>query len=280
MKNVIQNAISGLLLISVTALTASAAVPGSNEVKIQRAVEKSVLEQKTPLQKYREQLQALTPAANQGKPSQEELLPVLNELAAYNSQLSFLANWDETSYRLAQELNQPVKVYWNMYRGNSLIEIIDTYIPDNHGNKELAKLEFLVKKNLLSYKDWLENKALTDQLPDDFVFEQVRLEIALVAMSKREAKDIVKNLVGLANQYNKLYQNEQTRHVALQLHETYFRQPIRTGWDKTVTVDELRRQYGMETYTEPFSVESLQNKYGVSTEEAEALHAFLAHYHR
>ena len=99
-------------------------------------------------------------------------------------------------------------------------------------------------------------------------------------MSSRDGNAIVKNLTGVAKEYNKLYQDEQTRPLALQLQDVYFRQPIRTGWQKTVTMDELYRRYGMKTYVKAFSAPELQSRYGVSLQEAETLHAFFVHYHQ
>ena len=275
-----KNTVNSLLLLGLMASTVPSYASQTGQINVQTAVEKAVVQQKTSLQKYREQLQALTPADNQTAPTQEDLLPILRELATYNAQLSYFADWNEQSYLLAQEMNKPVSVYWNRYRGNSLVEILDTYIHDNHGDVEISKLEFLVKKNLISYKNWLENKALYDILPYDFVAVQAQMEISLANMTTRDATGILRNMVSFAGEYNKLYQQDKTRHIALQLHEVYFRQPIRTGWNKTVTVKELRSRYGMRTYDEAFSAEELASLYDLTEQEAETLHAFFAHYYK
>ena len=273
-----QNTVGGLLMIGLMALTASAADVRLNEADVLRAVAKVVREQKTQLEKYREGLRSLTPAANQTAPTPAELLPVLRELATYNSQLG-VAGWNDQAHRLAVEINKPLPVYWNTYRGNSFVEIVDTYIPDNHGDADLADLEFFVKQHLISFEDWVQNKGLAELLPEDFYSAHQLMEIDLDGMNTRDGKSIIKSMIRLAAAYNRLYQNEETRSLALQLHKTYFQQPIFTGWQRTVTVKELRSQYGMASYTTPFSTDELKARYGVSQEEAETLHAFFSHYH-
>lgn len=278
MTSRIQNAVSGLLVVAMMALTASATNIFPDEKNIQRTITKVVDKQKSQLQKYREGLLSLVPSVGQSFPTQEELLPILHELVSYKSQLTG-TDWNENTHRLATEINAPLKIYWNKYRGNSFVEIVDTYISDNHGDAELASLEFLVKKNLISFEDWVQNKGLADMLPNDFILAQRDMELALYNMPTRDGSSIVKSFVDLAAAYNRLYQNAETRPLALQLYKTYFRQPIAAGWQRTVTVKELRSRYGMKNYMEPFSTDELKTRYGVSQKEAETLHAFFLNYH-
>ncbi len=277
MKDVVQNAVSVLLFMGVMSLTVSAADFRYRGEDVRYKVTQIISQQKTQLEKYREGLLSLTPT-DKSTPTQGELLPILHELVSYNSQLD-VTGWNEQAHQLAAEINKPLMIYWNKHRGNGFIEIVDTYIPDNHGDAALAKLEFLVKKNLISFEDWVQNKGLADMLPDDFHFAEAEMRIMLATLHSRDAQSIVRSLVNVAAAYNQLYQDENTRPLALQLYKTYFRQPIATGWQRTVTVKELRSQYGMATYTTPFSADELKNRYAVSQEEAETLYAFFSHYY-
>ena len=253
--------------------------------QIERAIQQAAQAQQTPLEKYREQLLALQPAENQDTPTVQELLPILHGLVAYNMQLSSSRKWEEQLHDLAEDINRPVRVYWNTFRGNSFIEILDAYIPDNHGDKLLAKLEYLVKRNLQSAEEVEQIKTLNKTLPVSFAGAYNQLKFDLADLSTRDTATILRHLVPVAQEYNKLYRAQDARALALQLHEAYFRQPLRTGFDRVISIEEIRYTYGLyqeenESYIKLLPAQELVARYNLTQEEAETLGEFFAHYYR
>lgn len=115
-------------------------------------------------------------------------------------------------------------------------------MPDNHGNKEIAELEFNLKQSLVSAEEEREGARVFSFAPHEFFSAYVQLEWAIGKMEKKDAKQIVTLLAQLGEQYNKLYANN--KKLALQFHKTLFKSPIRAGWDRTTTVERLHIEYG------------------------------------
>ena len=244
--------------------------------RVSRQVERLSLVYQSPLEVYQEKISHLQ------NPQGENLLPILRELVPYNEVFAG-SQTQSVKHALAKNLNAPVMVPWNTYRGNGLIEIFDKYVPDSHGDKDLADLEFYVKKYTMSPEDIRSGQRLLEALPAEFAQAYTRLDIFLGRMSQKDPKTIVALLAGLAEEYNKLYEDNHA--LAVQLYKAFFKFPLRTGWNKTTSVDELRRAYGAlflggGDYVQIFSESELMQRYGITAKEAKAFYTFCKNYYQ
>lgn len=268
----------------VTAATLGGTVCAQNNVvsdtvlneRISRQVEHLNRVYQSPLEVYQEKISHLQ------DPQGENLLPILRELIPYNEVFAG-SQPSSVKHALAKNLNAPVIVPWNTYRGNGLIEIFDKYVPENHGDKDLADLEFYVKKYTLSAEDIRSGQRLLEALPAEFAQAYTRLDIFLGRMSQKDPKTIVALLAGLAEEYNKLYEDNHA--LAVQLYKAFFKFPLRTGWNKTTSVDELRLSYGAlflggGDYVQILSESELMQRYGITDKEAHAFYTFCKNYYQ
>ncbi len=241
------------------------------------ATHQTHLQEQTPLQKYQEKMAALS------TPSSEEILVALQELTVYNEGLSKKGTVAQMR-ELAEKLNAPAKVGWNTYRGYPLVEIFDRFVPDNHGNQEIAYLEFNLKRMLVPAEQEEEGYNLLF-MPVAQALEETykELDISLILMEKKNPERIVHLLAQVGKAYHQIY--EADKEVALGLSKTLFTFPLRTGWDRATSVVELVKTYGLierggGDYYEKRTAQNLQEVYRVSEQEAEELAYFILHFHQ
>ena len=230
-----------------------------------------------PLKKYQAKLLEIKlPEKNP-----EAILDALRELTEYNLVFATgIHNYQNSkssrgnmAYELCKQIKAPSPVGWNDYRGYPLEEIFDRYVPDNHGIEEIATLEYLVK--MFPWHDGTE-LDLVKYAPQSFEKAFHELLGQVEKMKTKDAKKIAHLLAGLATAYNELYANEPSE--AINFKNALFDIPIRTGWDRTTTVNGLFIKYGLIEWSEAYEVrkvEDLKKMYDLSKAEAEELHQYL-----
>ena len=209
------------------------------------------------------------------------LMEALEYVTAYE-QSFVLASSTEEIRALAKKLNGPLPVPWNTYRGNSLIEIFDNYVPDNHGKPSLTLIEYYVKLYTLPEDTIRLAHQREGQLPEYFMQASRALGKEIFLMQKKNTKQIVELLASLAEQYNKLH--AQDKDMAGTLWKHFFKMPMPTGWQKVTSVDQLRTKYllfiaGAGDYVRSYTVEELVEKYQITPEQAEQIVNFSTHYY-
>ena len=209
------------------------------------------------------------------QPQAAPLMETLQLLTAYNQ--IFETETDTIVLRRwAAKLEGPIAVPWNTYRGNGLKEIFDNYIPNSHGNRQLAQLEYYVKFFTLPQKAHDRTYLVSKILPSQFMQSYTKLTDQLAAQHKRNNKELVKMLAQFIPAYNKL--TEQDPILAQELKESLFLMPIQTGWDRTFSVQDLVFQLGLnDVHSEGRAVstaEQIQDETGVDLTDAQLLASF------
>lgn len=266
---------AGAVALIACSVFAGAQVPG-----LQEAVQREVIHQQQVVDPLTQCVTALAEVKNPGKDT-AALMQALDFLTGYDK--VFLANSPEENRALAKRLNGPLAVPWNTYRGNSLIEIFDNYVPDNHDNPALTLVEYLVKFYTLPEDLVRVAHAREVQLPGYFMDAEKTLRKEVYLMKSKNDKQIVELLAALAEQYNELY--AQDKDIAAGLWKHFFKMPMPTGWDKVTSVDQLRTRYllfiaGAGDYVRSYNVEELTEKYGITVEQAKHIVDFNTTYYR
>lgn len=265
----VELAVLTLLTVALPALAAPARLSSQIETAVTRSVSQyQSLE--SPFETFTRQIQEIK------KPAAEPLLTVLQPLTAYNQ--VFETEKDLNTLRsLAAKLEGPIAVPWNTYRGNGLKEIFDTYIPNSHGNKDLAQLEYYVKFYTLPTKTHNQTYLVSKTLPEYFVQSYHQLTAQLATTSKRNDKELLKQIVAFIPAYNSLIVQDPI--VANELLSSLFDMPVQTGWDRTFSLKDLAFQLGLDDeYSEGRDVrtaEQLQRKLGATQAEAELFEPFV-----
>lgn len=258
----------GLPMVS-GALTAPSAV----ENAVQAAVEQQTAEN-SPLARYRREVMKI-------KNPQESapLLQALHILTAYNPM--FAAPQEEGVLTgLASDINKPVMIPWNTYRGNGVIEILDTYIPASHGDKALADLEYYLKTYTASQRTLVYGRAMLNNLPQKTQKAYNAFLQQLANQQTYSEKEILHAFATFIPAYNALHQKdvELTRGLT----DSLFKVPFKTGWDKTTSVYELLhrlgfREYAGGDYYEVRTPETLQEDFNADAQDAQLFASFVAH---
>lgn len=264
----VELAVLTLLTVALPALASPARFSNQIDAAVTRTVSQyQSLE--SPFETFTRQIQEIQ------KPAAEPLLTVLQPLTAYNQ--VFETEKDLNTLRsLAAKLEGPIAVPWNTYRGNGLKEIFDTYIPNSHGKKDLAKLEYYVKFYTLPTKTHDRTYLVSKTLPKYFVQSYHHLTSQLAATSQRNDKELLKQIVAFIPAYNSLVVQDPI--VAKELSSSLFNMPIQTGWDRTFSLKDLTFQLGLDEYSEGCSVrtaEQLRHKLGATQAEAELFEPFV-----
>ncbi len=218
-------------------------------------------------------------------PSYKTLRPLFVALSVYNADFG-RATTEEEKIKLANMLAKETWAGWNNYRPIGMIEIFDSYFPQENKDKEIALLEYNIKSNLLSK----EQRSLIS------VFENMSFEYGgeldepynkfvkfVQAATSYRPKDIIEAFVPMIEAYKQMEKDCQGTEFFVK--RSAFKKPIAAGWGRTTTVDELRYHIGMEEtaggdYVAPYSVEQLQERYGVSPDVAEVFFDFVSNYYK
>ncbi len=265
----------------VVALVACSVFAGAQVPGLQEAVQREVAHQQQAIDPLAQCVKAFEGIKNPGQDT-AALMQALDFLTDYDDWFLFM-NTAEENRALAKRLNGPLAVPWNMYRGNSLIEIFDNYVPDNHNNPALTLVEYLVKFYTLPEETIRVAHAREVQLPGYFMDAEKTLRKGVYLMKSKNAKQIVELLADLAKQYNML--SAQDKDMSAGLWQHFFKMPIPTGWDKVTSVDQLRTRYllfiaGAGDYVRSYNVEELTEKYGITVEQAKHIVEFNTTYYR
>jgi len=268
MKNAFKITLAALV-ITVVALPALCA-----KKNISAAVERSVAQataatRQSPLEIFNWRIRFVQ------DPNSEILMDAMQILTNYNQ--TFETEKDTQQLRkLAAKLEGPIAVPWNTYRGNGLKEIFDNYIPNSHGNKQLAQLEYYVKFYTLSQEIHKRTYLISKIVPADFMQTYNELKNTLAAQTQRNDKELVKAFVYFASAYNQLASQDAI--VAQEVKDSLFKMPIQTGWDRTFSLKELVYQLGVKNEGDgvtPLSAEQIQRATGVNASDAEAFVSFV-----
>ena len=253
----------------------AAAQSTEDSAAISIAVQKEVLRQEMsdPLVQC---VEALKKVSNPKKDT-DKLMDALRLLLPYEKLFSEAESPEEIR-ALAKNLMVP----WNTYRGNSLIEIFDEYVPDYHGEPVLTLLEFYVKLYTMPAKTVRLAHQNERDLPVKFMDAERTLRRELHVMSPKDSKRIVEVLASFAQQYNELYKQDKDK--ASSLSENLFKMPIPTAWERITSIIQLRRKYllfvdGGGDFVRSYTIEELVEKYGITTKQAEQIAKFNAHFY-
>lgn len=232
----------------------------------------------TPLAAYREQVLRIK------KPSYDVLLPVLRKLSVYNKQFETIKD-EERLRALAGKIAALTRTGWNTYRDIGIEEIYDRYIPVNQTDKQIALLEYNVKKYSMSKEQvanglLLANMPVAKQFLSDFKAFTVKMSFA----GKYNAAEIIKTFVPVIESYNAMI-NKVPATAAL-AKNSVFKTPVACGWGRTHTVEKLRDDLGIIWYAggdayEYMTAGTLQEKYsGLSNSDAEIYAEFVSNYYK
>ncbi len=247
-------------IILTTCLTVATALPvlaTPQEVSatIESAVTRAVAQQQvleSPLEAFQRKIQAIKNPEKE-KPA---LIELLQGLTAYNQ--IFETEKDlQVGRELAARLEGPIAVPWNTYRGNGLKEIFDNYVPNAHGNKALAKLEYYVKFHTVPQRTFDRTYILSKTLPADVVKAYNVLKQELASQTNRDDKKVLQSIARFVPAYNTLAESEPV--LAKELKYTLLEMPIQTGWDRTFSIKDLAFQIGLDdSYSEGHTVLSVE----------------------
>jgi len=264
-----------MLTVTATAFPVCAATPswpGALQNKIERTV--TVQQAKaSPVDTFNQRIQKVTDPETQTS----ALLEALSALTTYNE--VFESVKDVSLLReLAFKLEGPVAVPWNTYRGNGLKEIFDEYVPNSHGDKKLAKLEYYVKYHTTSLEILNQANMVTRSLPANFKKSYTKLTTALANQTTRDNKALIGTVVAFIPAYNELAAKDPV--LAKSLKKSIFSVPLQTGWDKSLSVRDLVFELGLRVeaggdYIYVRSAKQLAEDFNASPEEAALLIPFV-----
>lgn len=286
MKDTLKTLTVGLLTVVIASVAAQAQVNEASRAFLSEQVARQAVqtqeEHQTPLEKYQAKLLQI----KHPETETQAVLDALRELTAYNQDLSyeiglravntgkFSKVMDYTPRPEIQTIFAPSPVGWNDYRGYPLVEILDRYVPENHGDAYIADLEYKVKTLLTPMVD----ERSVENLPTPLIAAFMDIHTGVQKMETKDLKKIAHWLAKLSATYNEFY--AQNKYQALDVKWGLFELPLRTGWDKTVSVKNLYKMCGLIEYSEGYfvrTVEDLQARYGLSKAEAEAMNEYLQH---
>lgn len=265
------------VLVAVASLCVANMAWAQSEVAL-RNVETVVQQQRVQaavqaLKDYRTELSQLS------EPQSEAILGVIEKLTVYNAAFAQTGN-EGAKYDLASELNSPVKVKWNTYRGNALIEIFDTYVDNSHGNKAVADLEYYIKLYTLPRLTVRHAAVVGKEFSSTFNKAYGKFQQDLLNIKSYSVAEIAKAVVSFGKVYNSVYNQKGFDKVSV-LHDTSFVLPNKTGWDKSVSVKDLLGELGIE-YSAGWddlryrSTQEVAEMYNLSEQDADVLTTFVA----
>lgn len=235
--------------------------------------------EETPYAKYKRGVAEVT------EPTYEALRPLLKELSAFNTYFEVAS--EEDGARIAAVLNEPVQVGWNNYRPVPLKEILDSYLPQENQDADVAALEYYMHLNLLSaaQRESIEVfEDLGNKEMKQFRKTYQKFVSNLEGMPSYDANALTKEYLKVIHAYNKL--NETLPSATKFVKSSAFINPIKGGWGRTVTVAQLRRDLaenkvlgggdGVTFYT----AKQLQQRYDISDAETEMLLRFVKEYYK
>lgn len=261
------------LVVIASLCTAAWAAPAE---AIMLNLDQAVAEQKAKsaqegLQKYEAALKQLS------NPQSEALVQAIENLSVYNG---VFANGESelAKYKLADVLNTPVKVSWNSYRGYGLIELLDTYVANSHGNQAVADIEYYVKLYTLPRLVISHAKVVGQQFPKPFNNAYATFLQTLRNMKTYSAQEIAKAVVKFGKTYNAVYDKAGMENM-LELQDTLFVVPNRMGWDKSISTKGLLNSLEVESVAggdalRYRSEEEVAQMYGLSDEDAKTFVKF------
>lgn len=239
---------------------------------VQAAIEASWKEnQPAAFEVYKSTMAQLT------KPEPSAILQAVHALAV--GTMWSAGNSPFMSVEVATELNTPVTVGWNDYRPYTLMEVLG-FLPENHGVLLVADFEFQFKTALLPRQVKVDTVRCSFAASLSFTQAYSQFKRGLREATHKMDRQVVEELAMLGAAYQEVYQD--TPELAVQFYKSIFRNPLRTGWDRTVTVEQLLRDLGKierggGDYYETRSEQDLMKTYGISQEEAKNLVFFVEH---
>ena len=208
-------------------------------------------------------------------PSYQTLLPLFKELARYNFDFNECSSWEESS-RLARKLAQPTDVGWNFSKQVGIVELFDTFFPDEINDTDIAALEHNIKTGLLSKEQWDLIEQFEEKNPSDEFAREYRWLRRSVEFSA-DSKAVMRNLdlfIPLMEAYLMQSSNEQEF-----LKKSAFIDPIQAGWNRTMSLKEILFKIGTDEWAdgeqELFNSKGLQGKYDVSEQTATLFSSFM-----
>ena len=266
------NSVALVALITLATALPALAAPKDLSSAVNTQVARTVAQQETSESPFEIFTRGIQTVKN---PEAAALLKVLQPLTAYNQVFETETDQDVLR-RLAAKLEGPIEVPWNTYRGNGLKEIFDNYIPNSHGNKALADLEYYVKFYTLSKQTHNRTHIVSKVLPAYFTQSYQQLKENLAHTSVRDDRELIVQIAAFLPAYNSL--EAQDAVVAQELVSSLFEMPIKTGWDRTYSLKELAFQIGVDYYSEGYNVrsaEQLLHQFGINYTEAELVESFV-----
>ena len=229
-----------------------------------------------PLEVYHNQLAQVT------KPSYETLLPVLQQLAAYNAKFAEIKDKKELR-DLASKIAAPANAGWNNYRKIEFNEIFEYYIPDDQQDKNIALLEYNVKSNTIS-KEELENEQLLENIAvaKKFLNKMDVFAAKMAATKKFDGATVIKEFIPVIGSYEEMLRALPA--AAKLARSATFKKPIACGWGRTYSVVELRDKVGVIYHAggdafEYKTAEDLERDYNKITEEEARIFANFTYYY-
>lgn len=241
------------------------ATPATLATRVENTLIRAVAQEETsPLAQFQQKIKEVQ------HPAAQPVMEALEMLTPYNK--TFETEQDKSALRvLAAKLEGPIAVPWNTYRGNGLKEIFDRYVPNGHGNKEIAKLEYYVKFHTLPTAITDQSHIVSKALPQTFLTAYKRLTNALTQQTAMDEKQLIHIFAQFSIAYNKL--SAQDPVLAKSLKNSLLSLPIQTGWDRTHSAKDLIYQLGIKELTEGYlfrSAEEIHDTWNVPPAEAEA----------
>ena len=263
--------------IDVSAISANVRSDKENS-KLANVLQQVGEENYSPLTVYRMQISRIK------KPSYEVLLPILQKLAAYNKQFATIKD-EQRLASLAGRIAALTSVGWNTYRNIGIEEIYDRYIPVNQTDKQIALLEYNVKKYSMS-KEQLANKALLENMPvaEQFLKDFKAFSVKMNFAEKYNGAEIISAFVPVAKSYSDMAKRVPAAATLAQ--NSVFQTPIACGWGRTHTVEELHNDLGIIWWAggdayEYRTAETMQEKYpGLTHGDAVVFADFVKSYYK
>lgn len=217
------------------------------------------------------------------KPSYETLAPLLEGLTVYNKDFADTAK-KAVHAQLAALLVAPVQSGWNDYRPIGMLELFNLYFPQENKDKAIATLEYNIKRNVVSQEqEGLVNifKQINEPSVNRFRAAYSGFVSSIQRMEKYDPRDIIISFMPLIMAYDNM--NDQVQGAASLVKKSLFKEPLKAGWGRTTTVDDLRYYLGKcemagGDYVYTYTPERLQEMYGLHPDVAEKFHRFVDNY--
>ena len=232
----------------------------------------------TPLAAYREQISRIR------QPSYDVLLPVLQKLAVYNRQFSTIKD-EQRLVSLASKIATLTHTGWNNYRNIGIVEIYDRYVPVNQPDRQIALLEYNIKKYSMT-KEQIANTALLENMPvaEQFLKDFKAFSVKMNFTGKYNSAEIISAFVPVAKSYGDMAKKVPA--AATLAKQSVFKTPIACGWGRTHTVEQLHEKLGIIWHgggdaLEYRTAENMQKEYsGLTYSDAAVFADFVSNYYK